>query len=66
VWCEPGAFLCEVVDSGLIDDPMVGRRRPDPEQLNGRGLWIVNQMADRLEVHSGEDGSAVRFRIELD
>ena len=65
VWPEPGAFLCEVVDSGVIADPMVGRRRPSPEQLNGRGLWIVAQIADALDVHSDEDGSTVRFRIDL-
>lgn len=65
VWWEPDAFLCEVVDGGVIYDPMVGRRRPDPEQLNGRGLWIVDQVTDRLEVHSDANGSAVRFRIEL-
>jgi anti-sigma regulatory factor (Ser/Thr protein kinase) len=65
VWPEPGAFLCEVVDRGVIVDPMVGRRRPSPEQLNGRGLWIVAQIADALDVHSDEDGSTVRFRIDL-
>ena len=65
VWLEPNAFLCEVVDRGVIDDPMVGRRRPSPEQLNGRGLWIVNQLADQMQVHSDEDGSVVRFRFTL-
>jgi anti-sigma regulatory factor (Ser/Thr protein kinase) len=65
VWCEPAAFACEVVDAGVIRDPMVGRRQPPPEQLNGRGLWIVNQLADQLELHSDEGGSAVRFRVKL-
>jgi len=64
-WREPDAFLCEVVDAGVIRDPMVGLRPPPPEQLNGRGLWIVNRVADQLEVHSDEGGSAVRFRVKL-
>jgi anti-sigma regulatory factor (Ser/Thr protein kinase) len=66
VWSEPDAFLCEVADRGLIDDASVGRHRPSPDEARGRGLWIVNQVADLMQVHSDEDGSAVRFRIDLD
>ena len=35
-WREDGAFVCEVTDGGLIEDPLVGRRRPTPEQFHGR------------------------------
>lgn len=65
VWCEPDAFLFEVADRGVIDDALVGRRRPTPDQLHGRGLWIVNQLCDLVQVRSDTDGSVVRFRIDL-
>ena len=28
------------------DDPLVGRRRPTPDQLGGRGMWLVNQLCE--------------------
>ena len=65
VWREPDAFLCEVADRGVIDDALVGRRVPSPDQLNGRGLWIVNQVCDLVQLRSDADGCVVRFRIDL-
>jgi anti-sigma regulatory factor (Ser/Thr protein kinase) len=65
VWQEPDAFLFEVADQGVIDDALAGRRLPSPDQLNGRGLWIVNQLCDLVQVRSDAHGSVVRFRIDL-
>ena len=64
VWREPDAFVCEVADRGRIDDALVGRRRPSPDQMSGRGLWIVNQVCDLVQVRSCPEGSVVRVRIE--
>ncbi len=62
---EPDAFVCEVADRGHIDDTSIGRRRPSPDQINGRGLWIVSQVCDQVQVRTGADGSVVRVRMNL-
>lgn len=63
VWGEPGALLCQVDDTGRFADPLVGRRRPDCDQTSGRGLWLVNQLCDLVQIRSGAHGSAVRVRL---
>jgi anti-sigma regulatory factor (Ser/Thr protein kinase) len=65
LWAEPGAFVCEVGDSGLIIDPLAGRSRAEPAQPYGRGLYIVNQVCDLVQIRSGEHGTVVRLRMEL-
>jgi anti-sigma regulatory factor (Ser/Thr protein kinase) len=65
VWQEGGAVLCEVHDEGRLDEPLVGRDRPSPTQLGGRGLWLVNQVADLVQIRSNETGSIIRARMEI-
>ena len=48
IWREADALVCEVRDRGFIRDPLVGRLPPPVEQHGGRGLWLVNQLADQL------------------
>jgi anti-sigma regulatory factor (Ser/Thr protein kinase) len=66
LWTEPGEFLGEVSDGGRFDSPLVGRVRPTPLQLYGRGLWIVNQYCDLVQIRSSERGSVVRVHMRLD
>lgn len=63
VWEEPGDLVCEVTDTGTITEPLVGRRRPASHRESGRGLWIVNQLADLVELRSGEGGTTVRLHL---
>ena len=60
IWSEAGALVCEVRDTGQLDDPMVGRRQPPPTGENGRGLWLANQLCDLVQVRSTADGVVVR------
>ena len=60
IWREAEMLVCEVRDRGRIEDPLAGRRRPDMETLEGRGLWIVNQVCDLVQLRSGADGTVVR------
>jgi anti-sigma regulatory factor (Ser/Thr protein kinase) len=62
VWRDDGAVVCEVRDEGRFADPLVGRVRPEPNQLGERGLWIVNQTCDLVQIRSSEGGSVVRVR----
>ncbi len=63
VWTEGAALVCEVCDAGHIEDPLIGRLPPEPSQFDGRGLWLVNQLCDLVEIRSAADGTAVRLRI---
>lgn len=64
-WAEAGDLVVEVADEGLIDEPLVGRRRPSPAQDRGRGLWISNLFCDLVQIRSGDGGTAVRLRVGL-
>lgn len=60
IWQDDRALVCEVRDRGRIDDPMIGRRLPPWDGDGGRGLWLVNQLCDLVQVRSGETGTTVR------
>ena len=62
MWQDPGAFTCEVSDSGHMADPMAGRRMPAPTDTGGRGLLLVHELSDLVQVRSNaNDGSMVRI-----
>jgi anti-sigma regulatory factor (Ser/Thr protein kinase) len=65
IWRQDGALVCEVRDGGQITDPLVGQRRPTPDQSSGRGLWIVNQLCDLVQIRSSPDGTVVRMHIAV-
>jgi anti-sigma regulatory factor (Ser/Thr protein kinase) len=64
IWQEDGRLVCEVQDRGQIRDPLVDRRRPDPDRPNGRGLWMANQLCDLVQVRSPEPGTIVRLHMQ--
>jgi len=63
LWRDGTALVCEVSDRGWITDPQAGRRRPTADQPGGRGLWLVNQLCDAVELRSSPDGTVVRVRM---
>jgi anti-sigma regulatory factor (Ser/Thr protein kinase) len=63
LWHDGDTLLCEVRDRGHIDEPLVGRRRPMPDQPGGRGLWVANQVCDLVQLRSFPSGSAVRVHM---
>ncbi|GGT07410.1 anti-sigma factor RsbA family regulatory protein [Streptomyces chromofuscus] len=60
VWAQDGYVVCEVRDPGRLTDPLAGRRPAVRDQRGGRGLLLVNLIADLVRVHTGEDGTTVR------
>ncbi|MFI9805560.1 anti-sigma factor RsbA family regulatory protein [Streptomyces sp. NPDC052301] len=60
VWPEGGHVLCEVRDKGCLADPLAGRRPASRDQRGGRGLLLVNLVADLVRVHTGPDGTTIR------
>ncbi|MCP2290661.1 anti-sigma factor RsbA family regulatory protein [Nocardia amikacinitolerans] len=65
IWAEHGQLVCEVRDGGRLTDPLAGRRPPQRGQVGGRGLILVNYMADLVRVHTGDDGTTIRFYLGL-
>lgn len=63
VWRDGDAVVCEVRDAGrFTSDPLVGRRPPATDQFGGRGLWLVHQLCDLVQVRSTEGNTVVRMR----
>jgi anti-sigma regulatory factor (Ser/Thr protein kinase) len=65
MWSEPGAAIVEVSDSGHLADPLTGRRRPVLSQEGGRGIYLVNQLCDLVQLRSSPRGTAVRITAWL-
>lgn len=63
MWTTPTAVVCEVSDRGWIGEPLVGRARPRLDQENGRGLWMVNQLCDLVQLRSSPAGTVVRMHM---
>jgi anti-sigma regulatory factor (Ser/Thr protein kinase) len=62
VWDDADSFCFEVVDSGSFLEPLAGRIPPSPAQTGGRGLWIVNQVCDLVQIRSNATGTTIRGR----
>jgi anti-sigma regulatory factor (Ser/Thr protein kinase) len=65
-WAAGREFLCQVEDTGQITDPLAGRLPKDPAALgSGRGLWLVQQLCDLVQIRSGPGGTAIRLHMRL-
>ncbi len=62
-WHDEAEVVHEIEDAGVIADPLVGRRLPPAAELAGRGLWLVNQLCDLVEVRAGGTGTTVRIHM---
>jgi anti-sigma regulatory factor (Ser/Thr protein kinase) len=65
VWTDEEHLVCEVNDKGRITDPLVGRHASDDPDHYGRGLLLVNQVADLVRMHTGPEGTTVRIYLRL-
>jgi anti-sigma regulatory factor (Ser/Thr protein kinase) len=65
VWSDAGYLVCEIRDSGRIDQPLVGRRRPEPGSKGGHGLWMAHQLCDLVQLRSRRNGTVVRLHMRL-
>jgi anti-sigma regulatory factor (Ser/Thr protein kinase) len=63
VWRDGDDVVGEISTTTVIDDPLAGRRTPDPADAGGRGLWLINQVCDLVEVRSDRAGASVRMHV---
>jgi len=66
LWAEDDALFCQVSDRGHVTVPLAGRVQPAPEQLSGRGLWLVNHLCDLTQIRSAPGATTVRVSMRLD
>jgi len=66
MWRDDGRVVVEVADRGHITDPFVGRRLPDVFEESGRGVWLMHQLCDLVELRSSEAGTVVRLHMSFD
>ena len=66
IWREDATLLVEVADDGHIADPLAGRDCRPATDLGGRGLYMVNQLCDLVQLRSSPEGSVIRIHMRLD
>jgi anti-sigma regulatory factor (Ser/Thr protein kinase) len=68
LWCDDRTLLIEVRDRGHMGAAATRLRdeRPRPDAMTGRGLWLVDQLCDTMQISSSpQDGSTVRLHMQL-
>ncbi|MGA5122260.1 anti-sigma factor RsbA family regulatory protein [Streptomyces pseudogriseolus] len=67
LWRTADTLIAEVRDRGRLPDALVGRRRPDPLSPDGgRGVWMMHQLCDLVEMRTPPSGLIVRMHVALD
>lgn len=65
VWAETAHVVCDIRSPGEITDPLAGRRAPDDDMTGGRGIWLVNQVCDLVELRLGPPEAVLRLHVSL-
>lgn len=63
-WTTPDSFVCEVVSQGpSLSETTAGYVPIDHRADSGRGLWLVRQLCDFVEVSSRDSRTAIRVHM---
>lgn len=65
LWHDADEIICQVTDAGFISNPLAGSHAPHPGATAGYGLWLVNQVCDKVDLHSAESGTIIRMHMNL-
>lgn len=64
IWHDDTELVCQVRDTGHIADPLAGTLCPDPaDPVRGRGLWVVHQVCDLVQIRTGPAGTTIRVHM---
>jgi anti-sigma regulatory factor (Ser/Thr protein kinase) len=63
MWEEGEMLVAEVRDHGNMQEPLAGSQEPGTDQILGRGLWLVNQLCDLIQMRTYDAGSVVRVHM---
>jgi serine/threonine-protein kinase RsbW len=65
VWVDDGQLVCEVVDAAPADALRFAIPMPPADAVRGRGLAIVTQICDAVEVLRASDETRIRVKFSL-
>lgn len=66
IWSTQTEVTCQVSDTGHITDPLAGQLRPSPAaEGGGRGLWLVHQLCDLVQIRTSAAGTTIRAHMRL-
>jgi anti-sigma regulatory factor (Ser/Thr protein kinase) len=65
LWRQDGHVVCEARDDGCLDDPLAGRRPYGSDSDRGRGLYVVNAVADLVRTHTTADETTTQAYLRL-
>jgi anti-sigma regulatory factor (Ser/Thr protein kinase) len=67
LWRDGDVIVCQVSDDGpgLIDLHEAGVRPAAVTASSGRGLWIARQVADRVDISTGPEGTTVTTTLRI-
>jgi anti-sigma regulatory factor (Ser/Thr protein kinase) len=57
---ESHHVICAVLDDGPFTKPLAGRRRPPGDEPGGRGLLMVNLLADLVRTYTSPTGTRIQ------
>ncbi|MFJ7280333.1 anti-sigma factor RsbA family regulatory protein [Kitasatospora sp. NPDC098663] len=61
---ENAAVIAEIRDGGHLSDPLAGRSRPRLASTDGgRGLWMIHQLCDLVEIRATGGGLTLRLHM---
>jgi len=63
LWHDGRSVVSEISFETPMRDMLAGRRRPPPDAPSGRGLWLINQVCDLVEMRIGEAGTTLRLHV---
>jgi anti-sigma regulatory factor (Ser/Thr protein kinase) len=66
LWRDSREIVCEVVSAqGTVADPMRGYLLPSSSGERGRGIWIMRQLCDWVELRSEQEGTIARLHMRI-
>lgn len=65
LWPCDGHLVCEARDRGCLDDPLAGRRPYGSDGARGRGLFVVNAVADLVRIHTTPDETTIHAYLRM-
>ena len=66
LWQHDGYLVCEARDRGHLDDLLAGRRPYESDTSRGRGLCVVNGLADLVRIHTAAHETTIHAYFRLD
>lgn len=63
VWHDSDGVVAEIRDGGRLTHPLADRERPGPNIDDSRGLWLVNQLCDLVQIRSSSPGTVARLHM---